>query len=399
MGTDQTWVLTDREQDIWVDKLELDAEALGLASDSGVAIRKHTCRGGLSDGVDMIEVENGPLRYAILPTRGMGLWCGEYRGLRLGWSSPVQGPVHPAFVNLTERGGLGWLAGFDEWIVRCGLESNGPPVNDVVPSNTGAPTSTPFGLHGRIANIPAHHVEVAVENGASPALTVSGVVDERVLFGPQLRLYSSISTTPGSNAIRFAERVINLGGTDAELELLYHCNFGSPLLEEGSKLLLPARTTMPRGVRAVEEWQRWDTYHAPQAGFTEQCYWHVPLGDADGNTLAMLTNADDTVAAVIRFNVGQLPCFTQWKHTAAHSEGYVTGLEPATDYPNSKTFERANGRVLKLAPGAELAVDLQVEVLDSPEAVAACKREVATIQGDTEHKVFAEPQAGYSDLA
>jgi hypothetical protein len=47
----------------------------------------------------------------------------------------------------------GWLEGFDELLVRCGLQSNG------------APQFTPQGqlqypLHGRIANLPVEYVEV-----------------------------------------------------------------------------------------------------------------------------------------------------------------------------------------------------------------------------------------------
>ena len=67
----------------------------------------------------------------VLPTRGMGIWrvtaAGRSGTADVGWKSPVRGPVHPAFVDLGEPSGLGWLDGFDEFFVRCGLESNGAP--------------------------------------------------------------------------------------------------------------------------------------------------------------------------------------------------------------------------------------------------------------------------------
>jgi hypothetical protein len=47
--------------------------------------------------------------------------------VRLGWDSPVKEVVHPQFINLQSRGGLGWLEGFNEWMVRCGLEWAGHP--------------------------------------------------------------------------------------------------------------------------------------------------------------------------------------------------------------------------------------------------------------------------------
>src|SRR5262245_12169018 len=60
--------------------------------------RKRTLRGGLRDGVDLIEVHNGALSFSVLPTRGMSLWRGDYHGLALGWNAPLVGPVHPKFV-------------------------------------------------------------------------------------------------------------------------------------------------------------------------------------------------------------------------------------------------------------------------------------------------------------
>ena len=128
----------------------------GLPTAHDWSIRKRTLHGGLRDGVDVVEVHNGALSFTVLPTRGMGLWRGDYHGLPLGWRSPVSGPVHPKHVQLADRGGLGWLAGFDEWLCRCGLSSNGPPGQD------GGGGLAQLTLHGRIANQPAEAVEVSV---------------------------------------------------------------------------------------------------------------------------------------------------------------------------------------------------------------------------------------------
>ena len=124
-----TFVLTDVSSDVWLESFAVDATAMGLAADHPWSVKKHRLRGGRRDGVDLIVVDNGALRFSIVPTRGMGLWKGWYDGNRLGWDSPVtDGPVHPSFVNLAAAGGLGWLDGFDELLARCGLENNGAPV-------------------------------------------------------------------------------------------------------------------------------------------------------------------------------------------------------------------------------------------------------------------------------
>ena len=57
--------------------------------------------------------------------------------LRLGWNSPVKEVVHPSFIDLESRGGLGWLEGFNEWMVRCGLEFILHPGKDQFIDNTG----------------------------------------------------------------------------------------------------------------------------------------------------------------------------------------------------------------------------------------------------------------------
>src|SRR5262249_52834523 len=108
----KSWVLTDVRGGVWLDSFAVGPEGLHLPTPHGWSVRKRTLRGGLGDGVDLVEVQNGALSFAVLPTRGMGLWKGEYRGLSLGWRSPVAGPVHPAPVRPEEASGGGWVDGF-----------------------------------------------------------------------------------------------------------------------------------------------------------------------------------------------------------------------------------------------------------------------------------------------
>ena len=91
----------------------------------GWTVRKRTLRGGRQEGVETLTVDNGALEFTVILTRGMGLLSATMGDVRLGWDSPVREIVHPKFINLESRAGLGWLEGFNEWVVRCGLESNG----------------------------------------------------------------------------------------------------------------------------------------------------------------------------------------------------------------------------------------------------------------------------------
>ena len=122
--------------------------------------------GGLSDGVDLLTLDNGRMSLDILPTRGMGIWKGTVDGIPLKWDSPVERPVHPTFVDPMRRGGIGWLDGFNELICRCGLGWHGAPGNDVIQDADGKVVSEQFlPLHGRIANLAAHRMTVEEQAG------------------------------------------------------------------------------------------------------------------------------------------------------------------------------------------------------------------------------------------
>jgi hypothetical protein len=317
----------------------------------------------------------------------MGLWRGDHHGQPLGWQAPVVGPVHPGFVNAEDRGGLGWINGFDEWLCRCGLASNGPPGKD---------GDTPLTLHGRVANIPAHHVEVRVSLDPPHEISVIGQVDESALFFGHLRLTATFTTVPGSNRVVVHDVVENRSPRPAEMQMLYHCNLGPPLLEAGSRILVPIREMAPQTPRAAEGIDTFDTYAAPTVGFAEQVYLYELLGDAAGHTLALLQNAQGDRGCCVRFSVRELPCFTVWKCTQTLEEGYVTGLEPATNYPNFKAFERRQGRVKVLPPGGRWEAKWSFELLDSAAAVAAVQKEVATLQAHAPAVVHRTPQARYS---
>jgi hypothetical protein len=191
---------------------------------------------GASDGVVMLTLENGPLSIRLLPTRGMAVWDMHYQGVRLGWDSPVRGPVHPSLVPVMDPGGLGWLEGFDELLARCGLESNGAPDFD----ERGV---LRYPLHGRVGNLPARNVEVQI---GGDEMSVTGVIDEARFHFAKLRLTSTLTTRVGQKGFTVVDKVENRSGVEAEVQMLYHVNFGAPVLEPGSRVHLPATKVVPR---------------------------------------------------------------------------------------------------------------------------------------------------------
>lgn len=363
-------VFTDVRQGIWQDTCVLTPETVppsaGSSGAAGWRVRKWTLRGGLSDGVDVVELDNGALCTRILPTRGMGIWQAELQGVPVGWQSPVALPVHPSAVNLHDRNGLGWLQGFNELLCRCGLAWHGPPGTDVC--------GTPLTLHGRIANLPAHYVDVHIDGDV---LAVTGHVDEASMFGARLRLESTLSTRVGTHAVQIRDVVTNLGGQSAEFEMLYHTNVGPPFLGAGSRLHAAAREVIPRDARAVEGVSEWTEYGGPEPGFAEQAYFLELQTGSEAQTRVLLRDASGEHGVSVAFSRDQLPCFTLWKNTQAVEDGYVTGLEPGTSLPNVRAFEREQQRLITLAPGASYCCELELAVHVGREAVAAAEDEIA----------------------
>ena len=396
MSAEFKWVLTDVANRVYVEDISITP---ALVHDSGNwSVTKTRLKGGLSDGVDVIDINNGRFAFTIIPTRGMGFWRGTCDGCYVGFESPAQYPVNPMFVNLLEQGGLGWLKGFNESIVRCGFNSNGAPGIDRVKDNNGNYSETMLNLHGYIANLPANYVEVIVKPGPQTEIIVRGVVDEARCFCPQYRLVSTYTTVIGSNKIAIKDEITNFADSPTEFEMLYHCNFGQPFLDTGAKLVCPALEVAPRDPRAAEDIKTWDTYKAPEAGYVEQGNYLEMAAKKDGSTLSMIRNKKGDKGVIMRFNKKQLPCFCQWKHTTGMNEGYVTGMEPAVNYPNNKSFERKKGRVITLAPQQTYTIDLTLEVQTTAAGVTAIEKEVAAIMGKKKTVVHMKPIAKWSPI-
>ena len=364
-------ILTSVAANLRVGDWRLSSRDLKLPKKFAWSVRQRTLHGGRQEGVEVIEVDNGALRFTVIPTRGMGVLRVESGDVRLGWDSPVKEVVHPQFVNLASRGGLGWLEGFNEFIVRCGLESCGAPGPDTFRTATGGTVTHNLTLHGRIANTPASEVEVVIGRAPPYRIRIRGRVDERMLFGPQFELWTEISTAPGSNEFRVEDQVRNASACAQEFQLLYHVNYGAPLLEAGARFHAAAKSVTPRNDYSAKHVRQFDTYAAPKAGFAEQVYFLEPLADAAGRTHVLLHNAAADRGVSMSFALEQLPCFTLWKNTGAIADGCVTGLEPGTGFPNPRPVERQAGRVPRLAPGEARCFALDFAIHDERAQVAA----------------------------
>lgn len=374
----KTWTLTDVNNDIFETSWKSEIAA-------GVTVEKKVLQGGKSQGVDIVKIESDDFSFQVLPTRGMNIWKIRVGETVYGWQSPAKGPVHPCYVPLMEPGGLGWLDGFDEVFVRCGLESNGAPEHD---SETG---QLKYPLHGKIGNTPARVVRVSLDGDT---VKVVGIVEESRFHFMKMRMTSTMSWKIGSSSLEIEDEIENLSASDHEVQMLYHINFGVPLLDAGSRFIAPLKTVVPRNDHAATSMEGWENYAGPTPGYEEQVYLLEMHGDADGNTKTVLKNAHSTAGVAIRYNVKELPCYTVWKNTTAVEDGYVTGLEPGTNYPNPRSHEGEQGRFIRIAGNQKTSLNLGMDFLNSEGSVRAAEADVKKL-AIAEPEVFDAPQKGW----
>ncbi|MGB7344518.1 MAG: aldose 1-epimerase family protein [Pirellulaceae bacterium] len=344
--------------------------------------------GGAADQVEVIEVDTGVVRIYLLPTRGMSIWCIESEGVRFGWKSPVCGPVHPSRVPILDPSGLGWLEGFDELVVRCGLESNGAPEH----SDSG---HLVYPLHGRIGNLAADSLSIEYDE-ASGRLEVIGEVRESRLFFNNLTLRSRLRVHAGSAKVELLDDVTNELSTPTTIQLLYHINVGEPVLGEGSTVEIPLEELAPKDSLSGGEIEQWNQYGAPESGYAERVYFAKPRADEANECVALLRSADGERGMQVAFKVKGLPRFILWKNTGALSDGYVTGLEPSTNYPNERSYEEKQGRVVQIAANETKSFRLSLTPLTDSESVGEVSQRIKDITGDEPTEIHTVPRPGWS---
>ncbi|HEX4027397.1 MAG TPA: DUF4432 family protein [Rhizomicrobium sp.] len=333
------------------------------------SVQLRTLHGGRQEGVQVIEVDNGAMTFTIVPTRGFEVWKANAGTLRLGWDSPVHDIIHPSYIRLTDNGGQGWVAGFGGLMVRGGLASFGSPVQDGDQQLT---------LHGHVDYIPASYVSVRYEAGR---LVFRGVVDDFQSFNQQLRLISEISTPIGKPQIQFDDQVTNMSDAPQEMELLYHTNFGTPILGAGAEFVAPVSRVSPMtpasAAGGLEGWNRYSGPHA--SGYVAKVFNMQLYGDAKGETKAMLKSPDGGQGVLMQFDTNGLPYMSLWKNEVTAKGGYVTGLEPGTGFPNARPVERAAGRVPKLQGGESHHLHLVITALTSKADVDAAAKAIQAL--------------------
>jgi hypothetical protein len=377
------FILTDVEKGIAKGDWSISSQDLGV-KEHKFTIQNTVLKGGKQDGTELLTIASDNLTIKLIPTRGLGILSVDGDDIRLGWDSPVDEVVNPKYINLESRGGLGWLDGFNELMVRCGFEWTGHAVQA---------DGMIYTLHGRAQNTPVSRLIVNVLDKAPYTITVRGLIKENTFKKSNLETWVSLSYVPGSKDFIVHDVVTNKSDYTRDYQIIYHSNYGTPILEEGARFVAPVKEISPFNDYAKKGLKTWQTYLGPTKDFDEMVFNVYPYADEQGQTQVMVTNQAGDKGAGISFNTNQLPVFSLWKNTDTLKQGYVTGLEPGTSFAYPVTIEREQKRVRQLEPGQSAEFTLVYSLLSDKKAVEQYEAQIKSIQGDKETKVVEQPIA------
>jgi hypothetical protein len=205
-------------------------------------------------------------------------------------------------------------------------------------------------------------------------LSISGKVREASVHGPNLLLERTISTSLKSKSLSVHDVVENQGVRESPLMILYHFNFGFPLLTERSRIYAPSQAVEPATDFAARSKEAWNEFEAPEQGVAERVYFHQMKPDPAGKVTVVLVGDCDRPAfgIALSYDSKTLPRFVQWKMTGTNH--FVLGLEPANCWTLGRKAERDRGTLQMLSPGERREFRLQLSVLSGPEEIANATR-------------------------
>ncbi len=310
---------------------------------------------GNGRGIRIAWVNTGSgLRFKIVLDRGMDIADAFFNGHSLAWLS--HNGVTPA--DPTTFRGLNWLHSFGGGLLNtCGLSHVGGPETNQFGE---------FGLHDRIS-----HCMAEIESVKQPDVfigddefSITGKMKQSVVFGHHFELKRKISMKLGEPKFRIHDTVRNVGNQPSPHMLLYHINFGWPLIDKGTKL----------------NWNgKWiardpDDFIFQEGNDFKTCKPPTEKHDGSGESVAFIdVDADDNGKCTyeidnpklpfllkVSFDKNQLPCLTNWQHWGINE--YVTALEPGTNYPVGQSQAQKEENLIFLGPfeTREYEVEFQI---------------------------------------
>ena len=261
------------------------------------SLRRYTLTEGRGKGLDVIDCDNGRMRFLLNVSKALDVMQLYHGGRNLSFLSKNAFMAREIPFSGRFEGGM---------LYTCGLDSAGAREG--------------FETHGSLHNIPA---EIVRASCGEEGIEVEGIVRDTALFGKSLLLRRRIFTGIGEDRVTVEDTLVNEGYRAENYCLLYHVNLGYPMLDEGARLVADVRSVRPRTAWAEKNVDTMDEMNAPEPGREETCYF-LELKEPE----VSLVNERLKKRFVLSWSKETLPRFVEWKSMA--SGDYALGLEPST---------------------------------------------------------------------
>lgn len=332
-------------------------------------VREVTVQEGRARGSRAVEVKNGDLRFLVMADKGMDVAYLEYQGKTISFTAKPglngrnQFDTHGDEALRSIMGGL---------FFTCGLQNIcGPCQTDGVE----------YPMHGRIRTTPAEHLCAdSYWDGEDYVLEVKGEMRESHLFGTNLVLRRTIRSVYGSGKLEVIDEVENQTGEEADLMLMYHCNFGYPFLQPGTRLVIPSKGVKGREAWSQEHVENWAVATEPKDGETEYVFLHELAEDAQKQSFAAVINDALGFGVRMDFDRRVQPYFMEWK--SMKTGDYVIGLEPSNSSVYGRKYHEAQGTMHTIAPYGKETYHLSFTILKDSEAVKETEQAAARLLGN-----------------
>ncbi len=307
---------------------------------------------GKGKGMTLLNIRNGKGLYmSLCPDRAMDIVKVEFKGDNIGYLAPC-GYVSPEYYD---NRGSGFLKSFTAgFMTTCGISAVGSPCID---------KDEELPLHGNIANTPCEEYSYTQNYDE---ITVVGVIRDASIFGNSYLLTREYRISKKENTFTVTDNVKNIGNTVAPCMLLYHINFGYPLLGENAKVYIPSNGVVARNEHAAKNIDSRLDMEKPQPGYEECCYFYDVKAE-ENTASAGIYNDDIKKGVKISYRKDTLNYFTQWKMMGEYE--YVLGLEPGNCTPDGRNVMREKGLLKELNPGEEYSTNITIKFSEKLEEV------------------------------
>ena len=317
---------------------------------------------GRGSRVALVQTGGG-LRYTVALDRGMDIVDAFFNRHALAYLTlnGIKPPSH------AYHRGEEWLAGWPAGLVT----TCGPTHIGMAPDHSGSPRS----LHGNYSSQPAE-IEMLVNPRPQTnrdEMLISGVIRDSRAYGPNTEVRRTIQSALMSNDITLFDQTTNLDPYTRDHGLMYHVNFGWPLLDDGSRLVMAGHIQpwpdQMQNAPLPDKPEGYKHVPPPSEAFTTASRGFIctPATDPDGDAHVGLVNDRLGLAVELVFAVRQIPRVMVWQHYAAGM--YVCGVEPLVGTPFGRQAEPDHH--VQLAPGQMRASELMIRVHDNAEAIEA----------------------------